>query len=197
MSSRKHKGRGTSRPRHDAPSEPTPPASSDGTGVVAPDLTSDALRSVVGEVVARTERAALERALPPSIPVAARPPATWLAAAGLSWIVVLLTLMRPPAFLDGPQPEPYAPPAALGEASDRYALWLAAGRIERFTARQGRLPSFLGETGFEDPRVQYRVTGERTWVLELGDGEAALRLASNRSRDDVLGDALTRLQQGS
>lgn len=97
--------------------------------------------------------------------------------------------------LEGPRPVAYQPPATLEEASDRFALWLASGRIERFIARNGRLPSFLGETGFDDVRVQYTVTGERGWTLEIVGAADRLRLASGEDRAALLGDALDRLQQ--
>jgi hypothetical protein len=204
VSSRKGKGRGKGRAHHhspaaahppaDTPSAPDLPASDPAPEPVTSALASEALRSIVDEVVARAERVSIERALPPSVPIVPRPPAGWLAAAAFSWLLVLLSLVRPPAVLEGPRPVTYAPPPALVEASDRYALWLAAGRIERFLAREGRLPSFLGETGFEDARVQYRVTGESTWMLELSAGGSARQLAAGTSRDELLGDALDQLQ---
>lgn len=211
MSSRRPKGRG-SRRAASAPATPTPPATpAPGTAEPAaapptapersapPDegftLASPSLQSLADEVAARTEQATLERTLPPAADVRPRPPAGWLAAAGCAWLLVFFALLRPPAMLEGPRSLAYQPPATLQEASDRFALWLASGRIERFIARNGRLPSFLGETGFEDARVHYTVTGERSWTLEIVGAADRLRLASGEDRAALLGDALDRLQQ--
>lgn len=214
MSSRRPKGRG-SRRAASAPATPTPPATpAPGTAepaepAAAPPTTptqsapsddaftlaSPSLQSLADEVAARTEQATLERTLPPAADVRPRPPAGWLAAAGCAWLLVFFALLRPPAMLEGPRAVAYQPPATLEEASDRFALWLASGRIERFIARNGRLPSFLGETGFDDARVQYTVTGERSWTLEIVGAADRLRLASGEDRAALLGDALDRLQQ--
>lgn len=119
---------------------------------------------------------------------------TWLAAAALGWLVVFFALLTPPAFLRGPAPVPYRPPDGTVEASLRYGLWLADHRVGDFLAREGRLPSFLAESGTSDPAITLDVTGERSYRLVGRAGELELVLTDRMAADSFLGTSLTALR---
>lgn len=111
----------------------------------------------------------------------------WLAAAFASWLLFAALLLFRPAFVRGPAPAPFTPSAAERDPSLRYGLWLARRQIDRFRTREGRLPSFLGETGFRDTTITMDVTGESTFVLIGRDHDLTLRLASAMAADSFLG----------
>lgn len=118
----------------------------------------------------------------------------WLATAAGSWLVVFLVLLNPPAFLRGPAPEPFQPPAADAAASLRYGLWLADHRVRDFFRREGRLPSFLGEAGSRDAALTMEVTGERSYRLLGRLGELELVLTDAMSADSFLAGSLDSLR---
>ena len=155
----------------DKPEQPPEPAADDFT----PDL-DPALEAARKAVVAREERRKEERRSGRDRRQRPLAEPMWRAAASASWLVVFLILLTPPAFLRAPAPRPYRPPAEATEASLRFGLWLANHRIELFLAGQGRLPSFLGETGAGDPAI--------TMELVLTDATAA---------EAFLGNSLTML----
>lgn len=119
---------------------------------------------------------------------------TWFAAAAAGWLVVFLVLLTPPAFLRPPAPAPYRPPEGALEASLRYGLWLADHRVGDFVAREGRLPSFLAESGSGDPAITMEVTGERSYRLVGRAGELELVLTDRMAADSFLGSSLAVLR---
>jgi hypothetical protein len=77
---------------------------------------------------------------------------------------------------------PFRPPA--GAAADRHArqaLRFAAGLVESFRARHGRLPTSLAETGLVPAGVEYRIVGEG-WELRLSTESGVVRLPSEDYR---------------
>src|SRR5690606_7205807 len=130
------------------------------------------------------------RELPPATP---RPPAGWLAAASAAWLVVALALISPPTFLRGATAEPFEPSPGQVEPSLRYGIWLAEQRVAGFVRREGRLPSFLAETGLQDSTITLEVTGERSYRLEAGMGGRVVRFESGMAADSFLGTSLEQL----
>lgn len=121
-------------------------------------------------------------------------PDRWLGAAVATWLTVIGLLLFRPAVVAPPVPHPFTSPAAERDASLRYGLWLARGAVGRFVTANGRLPSFLAETGFTDPTIELRATGERTFELVGSEGETTVTLASGASADAFLGTSLSTLQ---
>lgn len=116
----------------------------------------------------------------------------WLAAALLAWGVVAVSLTGDfAAFRQVPVSRPYEAPAGLAEASLRYGAWLAQGAVERFTGREGRLPSFLAEAGVTDPVLTFEVTGERSYRLVASE---TIVVTESSDPGTVLGDALDQLR---
>ncbi len=155
------------------------------------DLLSEAHRAVLD----REERRSAERrhASRQARPVRPVPDPGWLAAAAISWVLVVMALLFPPAFLRSPAPAPFAPEAVNAEASLRYGMWLARHRVDDFAARAGRLPSFLGETGTRDASITLTVTGERSYELRGRDGAMELALTGRMAADSFVGGSLARL----
>ncbi|MES2306014.1 MAG: hypothetical protein V4558_10915 [Gemmatimonadota bacterium] len=130
-----------------------------------------------------------------SVPVAPQTaPSGWLAGALLTWILVAALLIFRPGFTRGPADTPVALPPSLHEASNRYGIWLADGAVRRFFAANHRMPSFLGEAGVSDTTLRMRVTGERTYELQAGEGETLLSFASGSSIDAFLGESISLLR---
>ncbi|MES2124635.1 MAG: hypothetical protein V4503_08090 [Gemmatimonadota bacterium] len=121
-------------------------------------------------------------------------PDRWLGAALATWLTVIGLVVFRPAIVAPPASEPFAPPAAEREASLRYGVWLARGAVQRFVASNGRLPSFLAETGFADAAIELRATGERTYELVGTEGSTVVTLASGESSDAFLGSSLSTLR---
>ncbi len=120
----------------------------------------------------------------------------WLTMASISWLAVILALLSPPAFMQAPSPAPFAPAAGALEPSLRYGLWLARNRVDAFSKREGRLPSFLGETGMRDDALRMEVVGERSYRLVASLGERPLVLTDRMAADSFLGGSLDRLRAG-
>lgn len=168
------------------------PDSSEGTDP-APDVELEGrLAEAHAAVLAReTARRKALRELPPPKPGAA---AGWLAAASTAWLAVALVLLSPPAFLRGAAPRPFAPAVAQVEPSLRYGVWLARHRVATFARREGRLPSFLGETGIQDSTITMEATGESTYQLRGKAGGTVVVYQSAMSVDSFLGDSMERLR---
>lgn len=155
------------------------------------DLLSEAHRAVLDREERRlAERQQAGRQAPTVRPI---PNPGWLAAALLSWVLVALALLFPPALLRSPAAVPFAPAAASAEASLRYGLWLARHRVDDFAARAGRLPSFLGETGTDDGSITLTVTGERSYELQGRAGALQLTLTGRMAADSFVGGSRARL----
>lgn len=149
-------------------------------------------------VLAREERRLAERRVAErrAAPPRPAPDPVWLAAASMAWLLVAFALLTPPAFMRAPAAEPFRPTPAAAESSARYGLWLARHRVDDFIAREGRLPSFLGEAGMRDPSIRLEVTGERSYRLEYATGRADLQLTDRMAADSFLGNSLSTLRDG-
>ncbi len=172
------------RKRADAPRPEETPAPSPPPVDVATFAPGDALAAARDAVLQRRAPLAPE----PAPPALAR---GWLAVALLSWGVVVVTFLAPPAALQSPAGTPYGAPAGLQDASLRYGLWLANGAVARFVAREGRLPSFPGEAGITDPAIELEVTGGRSWTLHAPGG---VLLTSAMPADAFLGGSVGALR---
>jgi hypothetical protein len=156
-------------------------------------LLAEAHRAVVDQMGHRlAERRVGDRRATPS-PAATIDPTKFTVAAA-TWLAVFLVLVTPPGFLRPPAPAPYQPPAGLGESSLRYGLWLASHRVEEFLARDGRLPSSLGEAGVRDPALTVEVTGTNRYRLRGRLGTLALELGDDMSADSFMANSLERLR---
>ncbi len=129
-------------------------------------------------------------------PAVPSPPQTfargWLLITISAWVLVVASLGEGiAAFQPTPPDAPYIPPAGMEEASRRYGLWLAQGRVAAFLEREHRPPSFLAEAGVHDAMLDYRVTGEAAW--ELGAGPE-LQVTERTPMASILGRSLTELR---
>jgi hypothetical protein len=108
-------------------------------------------------------------------------------------IAVLLYLaFSPPRWLN-PAPPPM-PTAEERVASDRFAIFLQAQRVEGFKSSRGRLPSTLDEAGEAIPGIRYEVLGDGGYALtSLRD--TSVRYTSRDSLPAFLGQS-TRLLGG-
>jgi hypothetical protein len=168
------------------------PGNREGTGPAFDAELEGRLAEAHAAVLAReAARRQASAELPPPKP---RADAAWLAAAMTAWLVVILVLLAPPAFLRGAQPRPFAPLASQMESSLRYGIWLARHRVAAFQASEGRLPSFLGEVGVMDTAIILEGTGESTYRLTSDQGDRALIYESSMSVDSFLGRSLELLR---
>jgi hypothetical protein len=173
------------------PEPDEPIATADAEAAPLDDLLSEAHRAVLDREERRlAERRQASRQARPVRPV---PDPGWLAAASISWVLVVMALLFPPAFLRSPAPAPFAPEAVSAEASLRYGMWLARHRVDDFASRAGRLPSFLGETGTRDASITLTVTGEHSYELRGRDGAMELVLTGRMAADSFVGGSLARL----
>lgn len=143
-------------------------------------------------VRAQAERRATERASPPV--ASPRVSSPLLASAVAAWIVVAGLLLLQPPIARGPADQPWAPPPQNIEASLRYGLWLAQGRVEHFLRTRGRMPSFLAEAGIDDLTLTLVVVRGTEYRLEGRAGELVLELSSEMSADSMLGASRAQLQ---
>jgi hypothetical protein len=120
-------------------------------------------------------------------------PGGWLAAAIAVWTLLLGLITFRPAIARGAEPHPFVTAPGAEEASLRFSLWLARQRVDQFVASRGRLPSFLGETGFTDSGVTLRVTGDRRYELHGSLSGLQLVLGSRMAADSFLGQSLVQL----
>lgn len=151
-------------------------------------MSSDMRGAFEGVVDVHAKRAAgLE------LPVAPPIPGRWLLATVASWLVLAFLLIAPPSFARPPAARTFEPPRELRIASLRFGLWLARHRVDAFTRSAGRLPSFAGEAGVDDPAIAITATGERSYRLAGRDGPDTLVLTSAMAVDSFLGESLTTL----
>ena len=109
-------------------------------------------------------------------------------SAGLA-IAVYLAL-NPPTWL---QPQPVPPPTPeVRAASDRFAIYLQAQRIESFRNSTGRLPSTLAEAGEPMPGIRYDLQSDGTFAL-TSERDQAIRYSSRDSLGTFLGGSMTLL----
>jgi hypothetical protein len=184
-------------PQPVSPPPSTPPlltaqeARSEASRPVVPSARlSEALDAVMAESV---RRVAVATEVAPPVPM--RVPSHWLAAALGSWLVFAALLVLRPAIAQGPVDHPWQPDRGMTEASLRYGMWLARGRIEGFTSVSGRLPSFIGEAGVTDTALVLVVTGEREYHVEGRSGQVQLRLERAMNADSFLGESLSALRR--
>jgi hypothetical protein len=141
-------------------------------------------------VVARIESDRRPPPAPPKAPIHGG----WLAACLGAWGLVLVLFLTPPAVLRGSPPLPYTPPSGLEEASLRWGLWLAHGRVESHREEATRLPTRLGETGFDDPAIELVVIDRTRFRLVGRLGPLQVVLDDREDSERFLGTALEELQ---
>jgi hypothetical protein len=127
-------------------------------------------------------------------PPARRPHRAWLLACIASWLAVLAVTTVPPPALRPAEARPYQPPPRLEEASLRWGLWLARNRVELHRVAARRLPSSLGETGFDDPRIRFEPLPGGRYQLVADLPPDLLILDDRTDPDAFLGTALEELQ---
>ncbi|MEP7325834.1 MAG: hypothetical protein ABI836_07800 [Gemmatimonadota bacterium] len=104
-------------------------------------------------------------------------------------ITAYLSLM-PPAWL---KPTPVPPPTpAVRSASDHFAIYLQAQRIETFRNSRGRLPSTIEEAGEPIPGIRYQPYSDGSYAL-ASNRDSTIRYSSHDSLGTFLGESLTLL----
>jgi len=102
--------------------------------------------------------------------------------------------LAPPAVLEGP-PELTVTPV-IDETGVRMDMWVQATRIFAFQRDSGRLPTTAAEAGEAVEGVTYEVLSPEVFRL-VGQGrEFRLTWQSTQSEAELLGDAVTRVQEG-
>ncbi len=153
---------------------------------------SPSLAAAQDQVIAEAGRRAAERVALPAAPRRASSP---LLAGALSvWLVVAALLLIRPAIVQGPVDHPWSPKPENAEASLRYGLWLADGRVQEFLRSRGRMPSFLAEAGVADTSLALVVELRTQYRLEGRDGPLELELASSMAADSFLGASRDQLR---
>lgn len=112
------------------------------------------------------------------------------AVLGITLAVTAYLALNPPDWLK-PHPAPPPTPAERG-ASDRFAIYLQAQRIEYFRNTRGRLPTTIEEAGEPMPGLRYEVPGDGTFAL-ISDRDTTIRYSSRDSLGTFLGGSLTLL----
>lgn len=159
----------------------------------APLEASSSLQALQAEVLAEVDA---RRQVTPA--AKRRVDGTWLVIAGASWLVVLAIWLIQPALIRGPQsPDPETTMTrSHREASLRYGLWLAHGAVERFRARDGRLPQRLSEAGIDDPALSITVKSAYDYELTAREGALRVLLTPDTDMDAYGRDALRQLRGG-
>jgi hypothetical protein len=104
--------------------------------------------------------------------------------------ITLYLTLNPPNWIQ-PPPAP-APTGAEREASDRFAIYLQAQRIEQYRNITGRLPSTMEEAGEPMPGIRYEVLGDGVYAL-TSSRDQAIRYSSRDSLGTFLGGSMTML----
>jgi len=107
-------------------------------------------------------------------------------------IVSLYAYAARPAWVFGPDPVRLAP--ARKQAYTRFAMYLAAQRIEAYRAAHGVLPGSLGEVDEEWPGVSYRPLGSRVFELSARGEAGAIVYQSDQPAPAFLGQSLAYLR---
>lgn len=159
----------------------------------APLEASSSLQALQAEVLAEVD--ARQRSTPAA---PRRVDGTWIVVAGVSWLVVLAIWLLRPALIRGPQsPDPETTMTVPHrEASLRYGLWLAHGAVERFRARDGRVPQRLTEAGIDDPTLSITVLPNRGYELTAREGTLQVVLTNDMDVEAFGRDALRQLRGG-
>src|SRR6185295_11687344 len=101
-----------------------------------------------------------------------------VAALGIALAIAAYLAVNPPAWL---KPHPAPPPTpAVRAASDRFAIYLQAQRIESFRITRGRLPSTIAEAGEPMPGIRYELLNDGSYAL-TSDRDATIRYSSRDS----------------
>lgn len=80
-----------------------------------------------------------------------------------------------------PDATPRPPDPGLTRASDEFALFLAAQRIDDFQMRRGRLPSTPGDAGVKDPVMQLTGRPDGSFLLTRAGADPEVRFDSRDS----------------
>ena len=109
---------------------------------------------------------------------------------GGALVVAGYLAVNPPGWTK-PEPAPPPTPAEL-TASDRFAIFLQAQRIEHFRNTTGRLPSTLEEAGEPMLGVRFKILGAGEYAL-TSDRDPTIRYMSSDSLGTFLEGSLTLL----
>ena len=175
---------------------PAPPRTWDtapATTITPSPLLADALSAVVTRAAEQQARDAV--AQDPRVKPRQSVPSGWLSAALAGWLLVAFVLLAPPAIARGPADRPWQPPRDAAEASLRYGLWLARGRVDALVLAEGRVPPRLGDVGVVDTSLTLVVTGRRAFRIEGRQGALRLSLSSSMAADSFLGASLETLRR--
>ncbi|MBL0177985.1 MAG: hypothetical protein IPP98_02520 [Gemmatimonadetes bacterium] len=156
-------------------------------------LLADALSAVVTRAADQQARDAVIH--DPRVKPRQSVPSGWLAAALGGWLLVAYFLLAPPAIARGPADRPWQPPPAAADASLRYGLWLARGRVDALLLAEGRVPPRLGDVGVMDTSLTLVVTGPRAFRIDGRQGALRRSLSSTMAADSFLGASLETLRK--
>ena len=120
-------------------------------------------------------------------------PVGWIIATMVSWAMLIMLLLVPPAIARTPEDRTFTAPSELRAASLRFGLWLARHRVDAFVRTAARLPSHVGEAGVDDRTILLEPNGRHRYTLTARDGSVRLRLTSEMSVDSFLGGSLAAL----
>jgi hypothetical protein len=110
-----------------------------------------------------------------------------------SLIVALYAYAARPDWVFGPDQVRMQP--VRKQAYAKFAMYLAAQKVETYRASQGRLPGSLGELGEDWPGMSYRALSFTTFELTVRGDSGEIALQSDRPVRAFLGSSPTFLRK--
>lgn len=110
-----------------------------------------------------------------------------------SLIIALYAQLARPDWVYGPDPARMQP--ARKQAYTKFAMYLAAQRVEAYRAAQGRLPASLGELDEDWEGMSYRALGATTFELSARGDSGEVVYQSDRPVRAFLGNSASYLRR--